>query len=109
MPSDYPIPCRGAIVHQGSRFGSILLPRRDRHPTRYLDASLRQEDNRGRVTQTTSRMMCLAMILRIALVLSFLLAAPLFAKVPVLIDTDIGDDIDDALALALAFSSPELE
>ena len=28
-------------------------------------------------------------------------------KNPVLIDTDIGDDIDDALALALALASPE--
>ncbi|HYL42285.1 MAG TPA: nucleoside hydrolase, partial [Ktedonobacteraceae bacterium] len=27
----------------------------------------------------------------------------------VLIDTDIGDDIDDALALALALHSPELD
>src|SRR5262245_17158023 len=34
-------------------------------------------------------------------------AAP--AKVPVFIDTDIGDDIDDALALALVLSSPELD
>src|SRR5262249_814908 len=31
------------------------------------------------------------------------------AKVPVLIDTDVGDDIDDALALALALASPELD
>src|SRR5437868_6839058 len=30
-------------------------------------------------------------------------------KIPVLLDTDIGDDIDDALALALVLSSPELE
>ncbi len=30
-------------------------------------------------------------------------------KHSVLIDTDIGDDIDDALALALALKSPELE
>ena len=30
-------------------------------------------------------------------------------KISVLIDTDIGDDIDDALALALALQSPELE
>src|SRR5262245_36426690 len=49
------------------------------------------------------------MNLRIALILCWLLAAPVFAKVPVVIDTDIGDDIDDALALALAVSSPELE
>lgn len=29
--------------------------------------------------------------------------------IPVILDTDIGDDIDDALALALALRSPELE
>jgi inosine-uridine nucleoside N-ribohydrolase len=34
-------------------------------------------------------------------------AAP--AKIPVLLDTDIGDDIDDAFALALALTSPELD
>jgi len=32
-----------------------------------------------------------------------------FPKKSVLIDTDIGDDIDDALALALALQSPELD
>jgi inosine-uridine nucleoside N-ribohydrolase len=50
-------------------------------------------------------------------VAAFLLlsAAPLAAapavgkKVPVLLDTDIGDDIDDALALALILQSPELD
>src|SRR6266446_1775093 len=31
------------------------------------------------------------------------------AKIPVLLDTDIGGDIDDALALALALASPEIE
>jgi amidohydrolase len=31
------------------------------------------------------------------------------AKVPVLFDTDIGDDIDDAFALALLLKSPEIE
>jgi inosine-uridine nucleoside N-ribohydrolase len=36
-----------------------------------------------------------------------LAAAP--SKVPVLLDTDIGGDIDDALALALALSSPEID
>src|SRR5688572_9567785 len=30
-------------------------------------------------------------------------------RVPVLIDTDIGSDIDDALALALVIQSPELD
>jgi inosine-uridine nucleoside N-ribohydrolase len=41
------------------------------------------------------------------------LPTPLWAasptKVPVLLDTDIGGDIDDALALALALSSPEID
>jgi inosine-uridine nucleoside N-ribohydrolase len=35
-----------------------------------------------------------------------LAAAP---PIPVILDTDIGDDIDDALALALALQSPELD
>ncbi len=31
------------------------------------------------------------------------------SSIPVIFDTDIGDDIDDALALALALQSPELD
>ncbi len=31
------------------------------------------------------------------------------SSIPVILDTDIGDDIDDALALALALQSPELD
>jgi inosine-uridine nucleoside N-ribohydrolase len=40
-----------------------------------------------------------------------LLAVPLCAqpRTPILLDTDIGDAIDDALALALALNSPELD
>src|SRR5438045_2746972 len=30
-------------------------------------------------------------------------------KVPILLDTDIGDDLDDALALALTLQSPEID
>ena len=30
-------------------------------------------------------------------------------RIPILFDTDIGDDVDDALALALALQSPELD
>src|SRR5512138_3654708 len=42
--------------------------------------------------------------------LLLLLAAALAAKpIPIIFDTDIGDDIDDALALALALQSPELD
>ena len=29
-------------------------------------------------------------------------------RIPVLIDTDLGDDIDDAFALCLAMRSPEI-
>ncbi len=36
-------------------------------------------------------------------------AQPPAARIPVLLDTDIGDDIDDALALALVLRSPELD
>src|SRR5271168_4207716 len=31
------------------------------------------------------------------------------AKIKIIIDTDIGDDVDDAFAVGLALSSPELE
>src|SRR5437868_7472865 len=34
---------------------------------------------------------------------------PPAAKVPILLDTDIGDDIDDAFALALVLASPEID
>jgi inosine-uridine nucleoside N-ribohydrolase len=47
------------------------------------------------------------------LLVGLLLASAAFAQtskpVPVIFDTDIGDDIDDALALALALQSPELD
>jgi inosine-uridine nucleoside N-ribohydrolase len=48
---------------------------------------------------------------RTPLLALFLLALPAFAQkpAPVIFDTDIGDDIDDALALALALQSPELD
>ncbi len=46
-------------------------------------------------------------ILTCALFLAALAAAQ--KPVPILFDTDIGDDIDDALALALALQSPELD
>src|SRR5437868_14880926 len=44
-------------------------------------------------------------------VLLLLLAASGLAqrRIPIIFDTDIGDDIDDALALALALQSPELD
>lgn len=37
------------------------------------------------------------------------LAALAQQRIPIIFDTDIGDDIDDALALALALQSPELD
>src|SRR5579871_1599413 len=45
------------------------------------------------------------------LVSLFLIAAAAAAqeRTPIIFDTDIGDDIDDALALALALQSPELD
>lgn len=46
------------------------------------------------------------------LTLAVLLVAPTILaqqRVPIIFDTDIGDDIDDALALALALQSPELD
>jgi inosine-uridine nucleoside N-ribohydrolase len=45
----------------------------------------------------------------LAVIVCFLGFSLASARSPVLIDTDIGDDIDDALALALALSSPELD
>ena len=50
------------------------------------------------------------MLPRLALLLvTVSLAAAQPARIPVLFDTDIGDDIDDAIALALALQSPELD
>jgi inosine-uridine nucleoside N-ribohydrolase len=47
----------------------------------------------------------------ITLVAFALFASPSFAadKIPVLIDTDIGSDVDDVFALALAVASPEID
>src|SRR5947209_17095171 len=51
------------------------------------------------------------MIRRVALILAIAaaFAAAQTKPIPVIFDTDIGDDIDDALALALALQSPELD
>jgi inosine-uridine nucleoside N-ribohydrolase len=57
-------------------------------------------------------MRTLAVLLPLAALLS-LFAAPARAeppaRIPVLLDTDAGDDIDDAFALALVLASPELD
>lgn len=47
----------------------------------------------------------------IAVLLAIFAAVPIDAqrRTPIVIDTDIGDSIDDSLALALALSSPELD
>lgn len=48
--------------------------------------------------------------MRLAFVLMLACAAAFAQKpIPIIFDTDIGDDIDDALALALALQSPELD
>ncbi len=44
----------------------------------------------------------------LALLFSSLLLSAAGGPIPVILDTDMGDDIDDALALALALQSPEL-
>ncbi len=49
----------------------------------------------------------LSSLVLLALNLNALAASP--AKTPVILDTDIGTDIDDAFALALIISSPELD
>src|SRR5215831_544766 len=50
-------------------------------------------------------------MLRLSVILAITAAFPLVAqrRIPVILDTDIGDAIDDSLALALALSSPELD
>ncbi len=48
-----------------------------------------------------------AALLASLFIASFAAAQP--KPIPIIFDTDIGDDIDDALALALALQSPELD
>ena len=50
-------------------------------------------------------------MVRLCLLVALLSAIPIAAqrRIPILIDTDIGDAIDDSLALAFALSSPELD
>jgi purine nucleosidase len=47
--------------------------------------------------------------MRLALLLILGLTASAQGRIPVIIDTDLGDSIDDALALAFALHSPELD
>ncbi len=44
-----------------------------------------------------------------AILLAIAMSAEAQKRIPIIFDTDIGDDIDDALALALALQSPELD
>ncbi|HEY3742202.1 MAG TPA: nucleoside hydrolase [Bryobacteraceae bacterium] len=53
--------------------------------------------------------MKVASVIAALLLTSSLAAAQSAARIPILFDTDIGDDIDDAIALALALQSPELD
>ena len=53
--------------------------------------------------------MAVVKALLLACLLSGFLAAQPQKPVPVIFDTDIGDDIDDALAFALILQSPELD
>jgi len=46
---------------------------------------------------------------RLMLLLVACLTASAQARIPIILDTDIGDSIDDAMALAFALRSPELE
>lgn len=48
-------------------------------------------------------------VVAILLTLGFGAAAQSQRQIPVIFDTDIGDDIDDAIALALVLQSPELD
>jgi inosine-uridine nucleoside N-ribohydrolase len=50
-----------------------------------------------------------ALVLATALLFAALGAQAQSRPMPIIFDTDIGDDIDDALALALALQSPELD
>src|SRR5947209_2534835 len=59
----------------------------------------------------TWRVLCITVCLPGLLLCRAVRAAerPPADKVPILLDTDIGSDIDDAFALALALASPELD
>ena len=46
---------------------------------------------------------------RLALFVLICLTASSQTRIPIILDTDIGDSIDDALALAFALNSPELD
>ncbi len=51
----------------------------------------------------------IALLAAIILTACFCGAADTPAKIPIILDTDIGTDIDDAFALALIINSPEFE
>ena len=54
-------------------------------------------------------MTCKRPVLLLLIGLSVSITASAQARIPIIIDTDLGDSIDDALALAFALHSPELD
>src|SRR5277367_1302026 len=59
---------------------------------------------------TNRRIFCNSVALALVLLTgASLISSPAAAKTPVILDTDIGDDIDDTWALALLLKSPELD
>ena len=67
--------------------------------------ALIQEDHPGSWSEIHA---CLPLV-SLAVLVGLTSPAIAAEKVPVLIDTDIGNDVDDAFALALAVNSPELD
>lgn len=65
----------------------------------------------GAYTVARPLLFCTGAPMRLAALALMLAASPSLAadKVPVLIDTDIGSDVDDAFALASAVASPEID
>ena len=57
----------------------------------------------------TDRSCTLGIFILTLLLVAAALPAPVAAKTPVVLDTDIGDDIDDTWALAMLLRSPELD
>jgi hypothetical protein len=50
-----------------------------------------------------------SIVLNCVFIAAALLTRSVTAKTPVILDTDIGDDIDDTWALAMLLKSPELD
>jgi inosine-uridine nucleoside N-ribohydrolase len=63
-------------------------------------------DREGQSTMFRFRFFVISLLLSLSTLLGL---KPGYAKTPVVLDTDIGDDIDDTWALALLLRSPELD